>query len=772
MAVWVPRNGGFAPLSRRQWQPTLARHLDSNILPISGPVGVVYWAELEVPAAPNGNTTLPVTRAAVYLLGRQVTESLTLRVGRAVLRITGTSWTAELTESVVRTTVVVSGRPVTLAVTGGGASLTVSRAQVLVAGRQVTQALVVPVSRAAVRTTGRAVTQTFAVPVTRATIRVVGRSVTASTSLAVQRAAVRVLGRDVTVTAGASLSLPVTRASVQVAGRAVAEQLTLAVQRAPVRLAGRQIALAVSAAVSRQALRVVGRQIAETLGLKVDRGVVRIAGRDVTVTLVAGLFLQVDRAAIRVVGRQVTATTSFAVQRSVIQVAGRQVALQRSIDLQRAAVRIAGREVGLTVPLSLPVTRAALRITGRDVLVFPQSDLTLDVARARAAIVGRGASASLAIAVQKQALTLAGRDIALAIVGNFTLDVGRAALVATGRDVALRISTPAVAQPGGWDAVTMGRRARANRLPNVRFTPPARGKVETKRAPARVGEQQPPVPAKPVASRLLQALIKRIDLPPAPPPPPVGEAAAKRAEVRVQRHEAATSPTNDRAEPTPAQKSAGNYKKGHISLFGLRIAIENPVGSTRSGPGWSVVMSNDYGQILGTRGGDDELIDVYLGPHLTPDCPVFVIDQHDPADGSFDEHKAILGALDADEAEAIYDAHFSDGSGPRRRAATVRMSLEQFRRWLDGEDTAEPAVEHTPDPSPTDVAAELRAALAREISDLRDQMQAELDEVRDELARERAQRLELERAAADLRRRRKANKAAIDVAMRALLGDD
>ena len=37
------------------------------------------------------------------------------------------------------------------------------------------------------------------------------------------------------------------------------------------------------------------------------------------------------------------------------------------------------------------------------------------------------------------------------------------------------------------------------------------------------------------------------------------------------------------ANPTDAQKEAGNYRKGHITLDGYGITIENPKGSTRSG---------------------------------------------------------------------------------------------------------------------------------------------------------------------------------------------
>ena len=60
--------------------------------------------------------------------------------------------------------------------------------------------------------------------------------------------------------------------------------------------------------------------------------------------------------------------------------------------------------------------------------------------------------------------------------------------------------------------------------------------------------------------------------------------------------------------PTDAQKEAGNYKKGHITLDGYDITIENPKGSTRSGvdangQSWSVTMNNDYGYIRGPDHG-------------------------------------------------------------------------------------------------------------------------------------------------------------------------
>ncbi len=74
-------------------------------------------------------------------------------------------------------------------------------------------------------------------------------------------------------------------------------------------------------------------------------------------------------------------------------------------------------------------------------------------------------------------------------------------------------------------------------------------------------------------------------------------------DVRAAADEAATSPNNDLPEPTATQKQAGNYRKGHVSVQGLSLAIENPKGSVRRGTDpdgkeWSHAMSDHYGYRL------------------------------------------------------------------------------------------------------------------------------------------------------------------------------
>lgn len=159
-------------------------------------------------------------------------------------------------------------------------------------------------------------------------------------------------------------------------------------------------------------------------------------------------------------------------------------------------------------------------------------------------------------------------------------------------------------------------------------------------------------------------------------------------------HQAATSPTNDLAEPTQGQKEANNYRLGHINWNGLDLSFENPKGSERkgidpNGKPWSVTMPAHYGYVRSTVGADGDHVDIYMGDH--PESGhVFVVDQQDAHTGKWDEHKAILGASSLEEATKLYDAGFSDGKGEQRRSAITPMSVDEFKTWLRDGDTTKP----------------------------------------------------------------------------------
>lgn len=159
-------------------------------------------------------------------------------------------------------------------------------------------------------------------------------------------------------------------------------------------------------------------------------------------------------------------------------------------------------------------------------------------------------------------------------------------------------------------------------------------------------------------------------------------------------HEAATSVHNDLPEPTQAQIEAGNYKKGHIKVHGLDIAVENPRGSERRGTDpdgneWSHNMSDHYGYIKRTTGADQEHIDTYVGKNPKSEN-VFIVDQIDQGSGGFDEHKVMLGFDSQEEAITAYKSNFDKGwkVGP-----VTQMSKDQFKDWLKNSDTSKPVAE-------------------------------------------------------------------------------
>lgn len=136
--------------------------------------------------------------------------------------------------------------------------------------------------------------------------------------------------------------------------------------------------------------------------------------------------------------------------------------------------------------------------------------------------------------------------------------------------------------------------------------------------------------------------------------------------------------------PTEAQKEAGNYKKGHVTVDGYNITLENPKGSERSGTdkdgkAWSVTMNNDYGYIRGTEGVDGDHIDVFLSD--TPESGnVYVVDQVNE-DGSFDEHKVMYGFDTRADAEEAYLANYS--AGWKGLGNITEVSKEQFKKWIE-----------------------------------------------------------------------------------------
>lgn len=150
--------------------------------------------------------------------------------------------------------------------------------------------------------------------------------------------------------------------------------------------------------------------------------------------------------------------------------------------------------------------------------------------------------------------------------------------------------------------------------------------------------------------------------------------------------EAASAEVN--TDPTEAQKEAGNYKKGHVQVGTFDITIEQPQGSVRKGTDadgkqWESKMNNTYGYIRGAVGVDGDHIDVFLSNDIDGwnGRKVFVVDQYNP-DGSFDEHKVMLGFNDVDDAKSDYLANYESGWENGRRIDVSTVNLEDFEKWI------------------------------------------------------------------------------------------
>lgn len=158
--------------------------------------------------------------------------------------------------------------------------------------------------------------------------------------------------------------------------------------------------------------------------------------------------------------------------------------------------------------------------------------------------------------------------------------------------------------------------------------------------------------------------------------PTIGE-QVRAAETEVDTH------------PTDKQKEAGNYKKGHVQVGTFNVTIENPKGSIRSGIDangnrWETAMQNTYGYIRGTKGVDGDHIDVFLADDIDgwDGRRVFVIDQYNE-DGTFDEHKVMLGFNDEADAQRAYLSNYEAGWADSRKIVCTSVNMEDFEKWID-----------------------------------------------------------------------------------------
>lgn len=212
----------------------------------------------------------------------------------------------------------------------------------------------------------------------------------------------------------------------------------------------------------------------------------------------------------------------------------------------------------------------------------------------------------------------------------------------------------------------------------------AQGIVEQSLSEALPAEP-PPVAAAPQAEPSPQAETQ---------PAPAEEVTPESLLVDLAAHESATSPLNDRPEPTEAQQQAGNYKKGKVQIQGMDISIENPAGSTRSGTDedgrkWQTKLRSHYGYFKRSEGADGEQLDVFLAPGAEVAESIYIVDQIDPKTGAFDEHKVVMGPKFEEGARMAYLSNY-DKSGMSRLGAITEVSLDEFKQWRKTGDTTKP----------------------------------------------------------------------------------
>lgn len=138
--------------------------------------------------------------------------------------------------------------------------------------------------------------------------------------------------------------------------------------------------------------------------------------------------------------------------------------------------------------------------------------------------------------------------------------------------------------------------------------------------------------------------------------------------------------------PSEKQIEASNYRKAHISVKGMKIAIEQPKGSKRyygetdaNGNRKYNVMKQHYGYFNTTKGKDGDAVDVFIGPNIENFERVYCVDQKDEH-GNFDETKVMLGFSSKKEAKNAYLSNYEPNW--KGFMTITSVSLKLFKKWL------------------------------------------------------------------------------------------
>ena len=124
--------------------------------------------------------------------------------------------------------------------------------------------------------------------------------------------------------------------------------------------------------------------------------------------------------------------------------------------------------------------------------------------------------------------------------------------------------------------------------------------------------------------------------------------------------------------------------QGHTKHQGISIAIENRKGSVRSGVDkdgkpWKTKMVHPYGYLVGTKGADNEPVDVYVGPHKkAPEA--HVVHQHKATGKGYDEDKVLLGFKSRAHAVKAYLQHYNS---PKFLGPVKSVPMDRLKSLLE-----------------------------------------------------------------------------------------
>lgn len=158
-------------------------------------------------------------------------------------------------------------------------------------------------------------------------------------------------------------------------------------------------------------------------------------------------------------------------------------------------------------------------------------------------------------------------------------------------------------------------------------------------------------------------------------------------------------------------KKHGYKLDGETTFQGLDVAIENDVGSKRSGTNpdgtrWTTRFKTPYGYLRGTTGADGEAVDCYVGPNADADKAYVVRQKTD--DGGYDEDTVMLGYDSQAAAKADILRHYDDD---KYIGKVIPIAMERLKDLVESKKKLVKISFATKDPEYIDPAAENEVGL-------------------------------------------------------------